>query len=243
MRSRVLAPVLAPAILATTIGTLAACGPITNPAQADHQSSAAAQSGQSGQSGPSVQSAPNGANPALSHASAAAPPSPGTATKHTPAHAGKKQKTKPSTLGTGPARFGPLTSDDSTFTSDISPDGVALTGLFADMEVSTEKGAVSNGTRVVIPLTGGAHNAVLTVYVSGYAFAQDATARLKITVNGQTVVRDFPTGTDDDFVQQVELPAVAGSQTQLSLALEVHQAAGSDGGAYLNVSSIDANIA
>jgi len=146
-------------------------------------------------------------------------------------------------LGTGPVRFGPVTSDDSTATSDVSSDGVALTTLFADMEVSTETGAVSNGTRVMMPLTGGAHNAVLTIYVSGYAFARDATARLKMTVNGQTVVRDFPTGTDDDFIQQVELPAVAGSQTQLSLALEVHQAPGSDGGAYLNVSSIDANIA
>src|SRR5215831_16955081 len=137
MRSRVLAPVLAPAILAATISTLAACGPITNPAQADHQSSAAAQSGQSS---PSVQSAPNGAGPAPSHASAAAPPSSGTATKHTPAHAGKKQKTKPSAqspsvLGTGPVRFGPVTSDDSTATSDVSSDGVALTTLFADMEV------------------------------------------------------------------------------------------------------------
>jgi hypothetical protein len=244
MRSRVLAPVLASAILATTISMLAACGPVTNPAQAGHQSSAAAQSGQSG---PSVQSAPHGADPAPSHASAAAPPSPDTATKHTPAHAGKKQKTKasaqsPSAPGTGPVRFGLLTSDDSTFTSDVSTDGVALTALFADMEASTETGAVSNGTRVVIPLTGGAHNAVLTIYVSGYAFALDATARLRMTVNGQTVVRDFPTGTDDDFIQQIELPAVAGSQPQLSLALEVHQAPGSDGGAYLNVSSIDANL-
>jgi len=140
-------------------------------------------------------------------------------------------------------RFGPVTSDDSTATSDVSSDGVALTTLFADMEMSTEKDAMSNGRHVMMPLTGGAHNAVLTIYVSGYAFARDATARLKMTVNGQTVVRDFPTGTDDDFMQQVELPAVAGSQTQLSLALEVHQAPGSDGGAYLNVSSIDANIA
>jgi hypothetical protein len=115
--------------------------------------------------------------------------------------------------------------------------------LFSDMEVKLQEGVVSNGTRVVIPLTGGAHNGVLTIYASGYAFAQGATARLTMTVNGQAFVRDFPVGTDDDFVQQVELPAVAGSDTQLSLALEVHPAPGSDNGdAYLNVSSIDANI-
>jgi hypothetical protein len=140
-------------------------------------------------------------------------------------------------------RFGTVTSDDSTASTDVSPDGEALSTLFSDLEVSTEKGVVSNGTRVVMPLTGGTQNAVLKVDVSGYAFTQHATARLSITVNGQTFVKDFPDGTDDDFVQQVELPAVAGSETQLSLALEVDQAPGSDaGGAYLNVNSVDAEI-
>ena len=140
-------------------------------------------------------------------------------------------------------RFGQVTSDDSTATSDVSPDGAALTTLFSDMEVNLETGAVSNGTRVVMPLTGGTHNALLTIYASGYAITQGATARLTMTVNGQAFVRDFPLGTDGEFVQQVGLPAVAGSETQLSLALEVHQAPGSDdGAAYLNVSSIDANI-
>src|SRR5215831_3698845 len=92
MRSRVLAPVLAPAIMAATISMLAACGATaTYPAQAGHQSSAAAQSGQSGPSGPSgpsVLSAPHGAGPAPSHASAAAPPSPGKAAKHARAQPG-----------------------------------------------------------------------------------------------------------------------------------------------------------
>ena len=126
---------------------------------------------------------------------------------------------------------------------DVSPDGAALTTVFSDFEVTLPQGAQSNGTRMVMPLTGGAQNAQLTVYASGYAFTTHATARLSLTVNGQTIVKDFPAGTDDEFVQQIKLPAIAGSECQLSLAIEVHQAAGSDDGdAYLNVTAVDAEI-
>jgi hypothetical protein len=140
-------------------------------------------------------------------------------------------------------RFGPVTSDDSTASSDVSPDGAALTTTFADLEANLEQGVLSTGTHMVMPLTGGAQNAEITVSASGYALTENAAARLSLTVNGQTVVKDFPAGTDGDFVQQIELPAIAGSECQLSLALEVDQAPGSDdGAAYLNVSAIDAEI-
>jgi hypothetical protein len=140
-------------------------------------------------------------------------------------------------------RFGPVTSEDSTASIDVSPDGAALTTTFSDLEVTLGQGAQSTGTRMVMPLTDGAQKAQLTVYASGYALTQHATARLSLTVNGQTVVKDFPAGTDGEFVEQIELPATAGSEYQLSLALDLGQAAGSDDGdAYLNVSAVDAEI-
>jgi hypothetical protein len=246
MRSRVLGQVLTPAIVAATISVVAACGgTAASPAQAGKSSPAA-------QSGPSAGPAPHSAGSAQSHASAAAAPGPDTATKHTPAQpgpqAGTQKRTQPETQppsapGAGVVRFGPVTSEDSTASSDVSPDGAALTTTFADLEANLEKGPVSNGTRMVMPLTGGAQNAQVTVYASGYAFTEGATARLSLTVNGQTVVKDFPVGTDGEFVQQLELPAIAGSPCQLSLTLEVDQAPGTDdGAAYLNVTAIDAEI-
>jgi hypothetical protein len=141
-------------------------------------------------------------------------------------------------------RFGPVTSEDSTATTDISPDGAALTTLFSDLVATLQKGPQSTGTRMVIPLTDDGQNAKLTVYASGYAITtKHATACLRLTVNGQTVVRGFRGGTEGEFLQPLELPAIAGSEYQLSLALEVHQAPGShDEDAYLNVSAIDAEI-
>jgi hypothetical protein len=244
MRSRVLAKALSSVTLAAAITTLAACGgTAANLAQAGHPSSAAAPSA------PSAGAAPPSADPGQSHTATPATPGPGTAAQHTPAQpspqAATEQKTHPSSApGAGPVRFGAVTSEDSNSSTDVSSDGAALTTLFSDQVATLRKGPQSTGTRMVMPLTGGAQNAKLSVYASGYALTTEhTTARLSITVNGQTFVRDFPAGTDDDYVQQIELPAIAGSEYQISLALEVDQAAGTDDGdAYLNVSSIDAEI-
>ena len=250
MRSRALAQVLGPATLAATISMLTACGvTAADPAHVGHKSSAAALSGLA------AGSVPHGADPAQSQASSPPSAGPGAAAKHTPAQqhpkagtqqdpkTGAQQQTQPSGPGAGPVRFGPVTSEDSTASTAVSPDGQALTTLFSDLEADTQKGIQSNGTRMVMPLTDGAPNAHITVYASGYALTEGATARLSLTLNGQTVVKDFPAGTDDEFVQQIELPAIAGSEGQLSIALEVDQTPGSDdGAAYLNVSSIDAEI-
>jgi hypothetical protein len=244
MGSRVLAKVLTSAMLATAISMLAACGgTAANLAQGGRPSSAAALSG------PSAGSPPRSADPGQSHASAPAAQGSGTAAQHTPAQPGPQtatqQKTQPPPASSaGSVRFGAVTCEDSNSSTDVSSDGGALTTLFSDQVASLQEGPQSTGTRMVIPLTGGAQNRKLTVYASGYAITTEhTTARLSLTVNGQTVVKDFPAGTEGEFVQPLKLPAIAGSDYQLSFALEVHQAAGSDDGdAYLNVSSIDAEI-
>ena len=130
-----------------------------------------------------------------------------------PAQPSPHQQTQPASApAAGLARFGPVTSEDSTASIDVSPDRAALTATFADLEVDLEKGAKSAGTRMVMPLTAGAQNAKITIYASGYALTDHGTARLSLTVNGRTVVKDFPAGTDADFVQPIELPVIAGAE-------------------------------
>jgi hypothetical protein len=138
-------------------------------------------------------------------------------------------------------RFGTVTIEDSNSSIDVAPDGQALTALFSDLEADSQKGVLSNGTRMVIPLTSGARNATIKVYASGYVFTRHATARLSFTVNNQTVVQEFPSGTDDDFVLPIELPAIGGSAYQLSVAID-GQPSSHRGVAYINVSAIDAGI-
>ena len=94
---------------------------------------------------------------------------------------------------------------------------------------------------MVLPLTGGAPNATIKVYASGYVFTRHATARLSFTLNGQPVVKEFPPGTDHDFVLPIELPAIGGSAYELSVAIDEQPNSGK-GAAYINVNTIDAEI-
>jgi hypothetical protein len=240
------------AAVAATISALAACGPTTaNSLSASHNPAAA-------QPGSHVSSARHHAHRAHHHAGAPGAPNPGTAAapasaqpgphaaaKHIP-KTGPKQGAQnkpqpPSAPAASVVRFGTVTGDDSTAAIDVSSDGQALTALFSDLEASSESGVLSNGTHMVMPLTGGASNATIKVYASGYVFTRHATARLTFTLNGQPIVKDFPSGTDHDFVLPIELPAIGGSAYQLSLTIDEQPNSGR-GAAYINVSAIDAEI-
>lgn len=249
MRSRVLAQALSSAAAAAAISALAACGPTT--LSASHKPAAA-------QSGSHVSSARHHAHRAHHHAvpvapnpgTAASPASaqsgPDTAAKRTPAKTaskqpGQHQPQSPSAPGDGVVRFGSVTAEDSNSTINVDPDRQALTALFSDLEAKSYDGIPSNGTHMVIPLTGGAPNATIKVYASGYVFTRRATARLSFTVNGRTIVNEFSSGADHDFVVPIELPAIGGSAYQLSVAID-EQPSSHRGAAYINVSAIDAEI-
>ena len=146
-------------------------------------------------------------------------------------------------------RFGPVTSNDSTVDIAIDPSRKTLTTRFSTLEVSVGSGesAPPDATRtfsLVVPLTAAARNAKLTFYASGFAFAdKGTTARLILRVNGRSIARDFPAGSEVEYVQPLKLSAVPASQYRLSVLLEVHQVPGShDGTAFLSVSAIDARI-
>ena len=97
---------------------------------------------------------------------------------------------------------------------------------------------------LTVPLSGTAQNGKITFYASGYGFVTEGgTARLTLRANGRKIVKNFPAGSDVEFVQTLQLPGTAVSECQLSLVIEVDQVAGShEGTAYLNVSALDGAI-
>jgi hypothetical protein len=149
---------------------------------------------------------------------------------------------------TGPVRFGQVTVSKTSDAS-IAPDGRALTVRFSDAEVSLADNRSASSTAkltvpLALPLTHGAQAATIRVYASGYAFTEGATARLSLSANGRQVVSNFSDGSDEEYVEELELPAIPSSAIHLSLILELHQLGGStqqaDG--YLNAASLDAEL-
>jgi hypothetical protein len=141
-------------------------------------------------------------------------------------------------------RFGPVTASDPTADINIDPDRTTLTARFSQFEVSLGSESATRTSSLVVPLTDGAQNAEVTFYASGFAFTDEgATARLTLRVNGRKVVKDFPAGSEVEYIQQLELPATPASRYRLSAVVEAHQAPGChDAAAFLSVSTIDAAI-
>jgi hypothetical protein len=141
-------------------------------------------------------------------------------------------------------RFGRVTASDPTADIAIDPDRTTMTARFSAFEVSAGSESATRASSLVVPLTDGAQNAKVTFYASGFAFADEgATARLTLRVNGRKLVKDFPAGSEVDYVQRLQLPAIPASQYRLSAVVEAHQAPGChDATAFLSVSAIDAAI-
>jgi hypothetical protein len=80
--------------------------------------------------------------------------------------------------------------------------------------------------------------------VSGYALTIEGTSGyLVFSVNGDARVERVRPGTDGEFVHQFKLGGLRTSECRLSVFLLVeHDSAVADGGGYLNVASIDAEI-
>jgi hypothetical protein len=141
-------------------------------------------------------------------------------------------------------RFGRVTASDPTADIAIDPDRTTMTARFSAFEVSAGSESATRASSLVVPLTDGAQNAKVTFYASGFAFADEgATARLTLRVNGRKLVKDFPAGSEVEYVQRLQLPAIPASQYRLSAVVEAHQAPGChDATAFVSVSAIDAAI-
>jgi hypothetical protein len=152
--------------------------------------------------------------------------------------------------GDDEVHFGPMAEGSHGHVdTSIAPDRQALTTGFDNLEVEVGNGKLTNcdATRsytMTIPLTGGGHRSVLRFHVQGFAFvAKGVAARLTVRGNGRTTARDFPAGTDDSFLQTVELPATPGITYRLETVVQLHQDPDTYRTAgYLNVAAIDVEI-
>jgi hypothetical protein len=152
--------------------------------------------------------------------------------------------------GDDEVRFGPGMAEGSHahFDTDIAPDRQALTTAFDDFQVEVGNGKVTDcdvtrSYTMTIPLVGGGHRSVLRFHVQGFAYVdKGVTARLTVRGNGRTTARDFPAGTDDSFLQTMELPATPGTTYRLETVVELHQDPAIVTAGYLNVAAIDVEI-
>jgi hypothetical protein len=94
-----------------------------------------------------------------------------------------------------------------------------------------------------MPLTDGAKGEKLKIYASGWAYTNDgATAQLTLRAGRRTIVRSFPSGTDDEYVAPLELPATPGTTYQLSAVIEIHKDAAGGGDGFLSIINFEIGI-
>ena len=149
---------------------------------------------------------------------------------------------------TGPVRFGQVTTAGRpNLTLLISDDRRAFATTFSEFEViigpASAEPTVTKSFSMTLPLTDGAKGEKLKIYASGFANTIDgATAQLTLRAGKRTIVRSFPSGSDDEYVEILELPATPGTTYQLSAVIEIHKDAAGGGDGYLNAVSIESGI-
>jgi len=125
------------------------------------------------------------------------------------------------------ATFGqqPTHASTDAFDISVSEDKRAFTLRFSDMLAAVDAGKASApvATRtfsLVLPLESAPDTVQISFAVSGFAFASNAANGYAVlSVNGRTSVMEFPSGTDQEFVQELELEAEPTSECRISLFL------------------------
>jgi hypothetical protein len=147
--------------------------------------------------------------------------------------------------------FGPIAAYQSgiKFDSGVSDDKRAITLTFSDFQatVGGSKSKETTATRVftfTVPLQGDDKRAEIEFLTSaGVATLQGATATLISSVNGQTIVNDFPANTDQSFEQTLKFSADRPSECRLCVILLISRdSKNADAEAFLNALSIDIEI-
>jgi hypothetical protein len=150
---------------------------------------------------------------------------------------------------TGPVRFAQVTTTPSDDTLDtlISDDRRAFATTFSEFEVvigpASAEPSATKSFSMTLPLTDGAKGEKLKIYASGWASTTaGATAQLTLRAGRRTIVRSFPSGSDDEYVEILELPATPGTTYQLSAVIEIHKDAAGGGDGFINAVSIESGI-
>ena len=147
----------------------------------------------------------------------------------------------------GPVRFGQVTTAGRPNETLITDDRRAFATTFSEFEViispASAEPSATKSFSMTMPLTDGAKGEKLKIYASGMANTIDgATAQLTLRAGKRTIVRSFPFGSDDEYVEILELPATPGTTYQLSAVIEIHKDAAGGGDGYLNAISIESEI-
>lgn len=141
-------------------------------------------------------------------------------------------------------------TSSATLDMNVSADGEAFTGTFADFQVEANNGAGASAPMaarwewLVLPLADTPQGDSITVSVSGHVVTEEAACgTLVISVNGQVTVTGFPPSSDEGFVRSVRC-VTSGFDTEFRLAvgLVVEGDSQSCSAVSVTVSAIDAEI-
>jgi hypothetical protein len=131
----------------------------------------------------------------------------------------------------------------------VSDDKRALTLTFSDLKVTVGSGKspAPVSTQLfsfVLPLEGDDKRAEIEFIVQGFVLTTGcATASMVCSVNGQTIVADFPGNSEQSLTQKLKFAAKTPSDCRLSVMLLVgRDSKNANAEAHLNVSAIDAEI-
>jgi hypothetical protein len=143
----------------------------------------------------------------------------------------------------------PVAAGDEEFDIGISDDGQVFTLRFAGMQAVVDAGKASDLTAArvfsaVLRLDGADTGVDISFATAGSAFATEgASGTAILSVNGQTAVRQFQAGTDEEFAQQLRFQAGPTAACHLSLvALVQRDPAHPEASATLLLSTVDAAI-
>lgn len=131
----------------------------------------------------------------------------------------------------------------------VSDDRKAFTLTFGNLQVAVQSGKspAPMATRVfylTLPLEGSDKGVEIAFAVQGAVVTlEGATATMVFSVNGQTIVADYPARSDQSYVQKLKFKATTASECRLGVFLLAgRDANNSNAEAFLNVTSIDAEI-
>jgi len=143
---------------------------------------------------------------------------------------------------------------DVGFDLALSPDKKAFTATFGGLEViiggTSAPPIVTRVFSFSIPLKDAEPGQEIPFFVQGIAeLGKGASAHLVFTVNDQSTTAYLPPGLKDDaairdgFVHQMNYKATGAAEAKVTVFLLVNRDSKSGSGAYLNVSTIDTDIA
>ena len=147
------------------------------------------------------------------------------------------------------ATFGlaPTFNTDAGFMLALSPDKKAFTATFSGLEAILEAKSMPIVTRIFsfsIPLVDSEPGEEIPFFVSGTAeFEPGANAHMVFTVNDQSTTAYFPAQSKEGFLHRLDYKATDAKEARVTVLLLTSRDSKSAVEAYLNVSTIDTDIA